>query len=390
MKRFKILFLFLFAVTMVTAQNSVRTTAYNYMRQGKLDKAKENIDKAILHEKTMNDPKTWFYRGNIYYEISISENEDYKNLSDNALMTSYEAFLKVLEVDAKNQFYLKVVQNLNAIGAGFYNIGVLDYNEGDFTGAADNFYQAYVVKTKVDIVDTSALYNAAVAANKAQDTPTAKQYYSKLYDLHYDNAGIYESLAMIAAAEGDNDRATQYLTEGREKYPEDFGILIAEINMYMTSGESDKAIASMNAAIEKDPTNYTIYNALGNMYDNMISDTTLSTEERQQAFENAKEAYIKAIEYKPDFFDSYYNLGALFVNKAAEYQNEANVLPLSEQEKYEELVAKANELLKEALPYLEKAHELKVTDKNTIISLKEIYTRLGNLDKAKEMNLKLL
>ena len=42
------------------AQNFERTSAYNYNRDGKLDKAKESIDKAVKHEKTMNDAKTCF------------------------------------------------------------------------------------------------------------------------------------------------------------------------------------------------------------------------------------------------------------------------------------------------------------------------------------------
>ncbi len=389
MKRFVFLFSFVFIAGIVFAQNSVRTTAFNYLRQGKLDKAQENIDKAIEHEKTMNDPKTWFYRGSIYYEIAITDNDEFKNLSDNAFEESYLAFKRAIELDEKNQFYVKIIQNMNAIGSGFYNMAVADYNEDDYAGAADNFMMAYEVKKTIEIVDTAALYNAAIAAVKATDTTGALDYYMQLREMDYKNPGVYESLATIKGGQGDIDAAAAYLTEGREKYPDDYGLLIAEINLHMKQGNVDEAINSMNAAIEHDPTNYTIYNALGNMFDNMIDDEALTAEERNTAFENAKESYQKAIEHKQDFFDAYYNLGALFVNKAAEYQNEANGLPLDKQEEYDALVAKANGLLKEALPSLEKAHELQPDDRNTIISLKEIYTRLGELDKAKEMSLKL-
>ena len=68
------------------SQSSKRTSAYMYMQNGQLDKAKESIDEAVQHEKTMTDPKTWLYRGMIYYEIARSPLDIYKNL-DNRLKT---------------------------------------------------------------------------------------------------------------------------------------------------------------------------------------------------------------------------------------------------------------------------------------------------------------
>ena len=75
-------------------------------------------------------------------------------------------------------------------------------------------------------------------------------------------------------------------------------------------------------------------------------------------------------------------MGALYVNKAAEMYDIAGQLDLSEQAKYDEMVNQAKSYLEESLPYLEKAHEMQPDDMATMASLKEIYTRLGMLDKA--------
>jgi len=53
------------------------------------------------------------------------------------------------------------------------------------------------------------------------------------------------------------------------------------------------------------------------------------------------------------------------------------------------LKEKADKLLETSLPYLQKAHEINPSDRNTMISLKEIYTRLKKYDKLKEINAEL-
>jgi hypothetical protein len=46
-------------------------------------------------------------------------------------------------------------------------------------------------------------------------------------------------------------------------------------------------------------------------------------------------------------------------------------------------------MLQNSLPYLEKSLELMPDDVNTMVSLKEIYTRLGMTDKLKNIDAKL-
>jgi len=102
----------------------------------------------------------------------------------------------------------------------------------------------------------------------------------------------------------------------------------------------------------------------------------------------AEKAYLKAIELKPDYFEANYNLGALYVNQAAEIQNEANKLKLNDPT-YDSKKAEADKILQKSIPYLETATQLDPKDKSTLLALKEIYTRLSMYEKLKNVNSKL-
>jgi len=100
----------------------------------------------------------------------------------------------------------------------------------------------------------------------------------------------------------------------------------------------------------------------------------------------AEKYYQKAADLNPDFFEAYYNMGAVYVNKAAEIQAEANDLPLDQMDEYAKLTEKANENLAKAVPHLEKALEIKPDDAPTIAALKETYARLKMDDKLEKLN----
>ena len=121
----------------------------------------------------------------------------------------------------------------------------------------------------------------------------------------------------------------------------------------------------------------------------MKNDTKLSAEERAKYFDDAIQAYKETLEVDPNYFDALFNLGALYFNKGGEVINEANKLPINETAKYDKMLADGNNYLNLALPFLEKCETIQPKDKNTLVSLKEIYARLNMKQKLDEVNLKL-
>ena len=141
----------------------------------------------------------------------------------------------------------------------------------------------------------------------------------------------------------------------------------------MNSNRVDDALRYLDIAIEQDPKNASYFFARGTLYDKL------------QKPEEAIASYMKAIEYKEDYFDAYYNLGAVYYNKGVKQIDVANAVPSNQPEKYEVEKEKADIEFKKAIPYMEKAHEVNPTDKFTMESLKTLYYRLKMLDKHAEI-----
>ncbi len=401
MKKLVLLTLLFLTASVGFSQKNAIVSAFNYHRNGKLDKAKEAIDKATVNPKSMNMAKTWYYRGNIYIDIYRSTDEKYKNLDDDALNKAYEAYKKALELDEKKTYYVEILTRMPIVGESFFNYGAGLYNEGqtalnnrdtvlankEFGKAVMAFENAYTIYKDAGNEDTLTIYYIAVAAELGQDYDKAKQALETLISMDYPEAGIYNSLAGIYYNEYDDaEKAAATYSAGRKRFPENLNLLLNETNFLLADKQTEKALENLELAAELDTTNATIFFAIGTNYDQIVNDTTSSPEMKRQAFTKAIEAYNKAIEINPEYFEPNYNMGALYVNSAAILIDEANQLPFEEQEKYEELKSKADEFLITCLPYLEKAHQIMPDDRSTLYSLKEIYARMGNKEKLDEIN----
>ena len=95
--------------------------------------------------------------------------------------------------------------------------------------------------------------------------------------------------------------------------------------------------------------------------------------------EKSVEAYKKAIELDVNYTDAYYNLGALYYNQSIEVKRIAG--EMEDQSNYESEVKRADEMMVNAAPYLEKASELSPDDVSTLKVLKSIYFNIEDMDK---------
>ncbi len=377
MKKSILLIIVMLTGSIIFAQTSKRTSAYNYLRNGKLDKAKEYIDPTISNEKTMADPKTWFYRGNIYLQLALTTEPAYQNLDPDPLGVAYESYKKTLELDEKETYKVDIVNNMQVIAIKYYELAVGNYNEKEYIKASGNFEKAYQINMAGGKNDTAALQNAAIAAQIGNDHDLALRLYQQILESDYGNPQVFNSMSEIYKAKEDTAGALSIIQEGRTLYPDNFDLLIAETNIYLAAGDVENALTNLEKALEKDTTNPIIYFALGTNYDQMGK------------LAEAEAAYKSAIELDDNYFDAYYNLGALYVNQAADIQKVATDLPLDATEEYDRMKEEADGLLKKSLPYLEKAYEINPDDIKTLVSLKEIYTRLNMMEKLKEVNAKL-
>jgi tetratricopeptide (TPR) repeat protein len=393
MKRTLVLFALIMLVSAAFAQmKKDRTSAYNYWMKKDLVKAKEYIDKAITYPEAASDAKVWYYRGCIYLDIQISPAKAV--LAPDAINIAYEAYQKASKLDTKEEYKADIAARLAAIGGEFFNEGISYFQQNDFDKAMPLFDKAINISNENHVIDTLANYGAALCLEKKAATDKAYldkaiEKYQFLVDIKMKEVSVYTSLATLYKEKGDLDKAAEVLNNGKTMFPGNTDIIITEANMYISTNNHAKAIASLMAAKEKEPKNVSVLYAVGVTYDLMKNDASLPDADRAKYFDAAISAYKETIEVDPNYFDALFNLGAIFFNKGGEVINEANKLPISETAKYDKMISDGNNFLNLALPYLEKCETLQPQDKPTLISLKEIYTRLSMTEKQKAVNDKL-
>jgi len=263
------------------------------------------------------------------------------------------------------------------IGEQYYNQGVDLYNKKDFTNALATFEKTRKINSIFNIKDSVATFNAALCAVQLKDNKKAKGFFEELAKMNYKQPMVYTQLSNIYKTDGDTTKAAITIGKGRKLFPSDLNLIISEINLYLAKGKTKEAQELLDLAVSKDPNNPTLHFAVGANMDEFGN------------FEQAEKSYLKAIELKTDYFDAYYNLGALYVNKAATIMEEANKLPITETAKYDALKGNADKLLEKALPSLETAEKLMPNDYNTLITLKQLYARKGDVEKIKVIDEKI-
>ncbi|MBR5958446.1 MAG: tetratricopeptide repeat protein, partial [Salinivirgaceae bacterium] len=213
--------------------------------------------------------------------------------------------------------------------------------------------------------DSVVIYNSGWVAEQAKMYSKAKYYYNKSIDIRYNIGQVFVSLANIERTLGDTAAFVATLERGIETAPEDSkGIMVELINHYIYKNQADKALSYLDQAIEKDPKNKTYYFAKGSLLDKINKP------------EEAKQAYDKAIEIDPNYFDPWYNRGIQVFNQAVEISKKANDIPMNKQKEYDAAIQSAYDKMNESIPYFEKAHSINPQDKSTMQVLKECYYKL--------------
>lgn len=385
MKRSTILFALLFAVISVFAQKGKVSTALSNKELGKLDKAVEAIEETIdssnpKTEGSITWPRTWEVRGEIYQAVFQSKDENFKKLSNDPLTTAYDSYMKAVQLDDKDKFSKSIKIKLTLLIGDLTNQAVASFNEENYEKALKSFEQIMAIEQapvykagEPAAVDTVILFNAGLAAANAKNYDKAIKYYKEAAKYKYNGAKTYALISRNYLDKKDTVGALQILQDGLKEYSQESSLLVEVINIYINKNKVDEAIKYLDMAIAQDPKNPTYLFAKGTMFDKL------------QKFDDAAGCYLKALEVKPDYFDAYYNMGALYYNKGVKQVDVANAVPSNQPDKYEIEKDKADVEFKKAIPYMEKAHEINPTDKYTLESLKTLYYRLKMLDKHAEI-----
>lgn len=364
-----------FMVGTTFAQTSNINKAVRFMDAGDLAAAKEAIDMAAVHEKTMGKARTWYELGRVYNQIAISESADVQALAPDAIEKAMEAYSKVydMESEGSNYYTLTELQVENFWGA-MINKGAVLFQNQDYPNAITEFDKVKLIKPE----DTTAYLYAGIAAQTIDNYDALLDNFGSLVDLGYKNIDVYNSLIYYTKTHsGDTLGALDLVRKARQDFPSNDELRKQEVNLLIQTGQIEDAKNGLEEAIAAEPDNANLYFNLGYLYEELG--------EPDKAIEN----YAKAVEVDPTYFDAVYNLGVFYYNRAAELYSEAAEMSLSDYNKRgAEVEEQAKENLRLAMPHMKSSSELRPEEAVIWQTLSTIYTRLGMNSEAESAFMK--
>ncbi|WP_179352304.1 tetratricopeptide repeat protein [Winogradskyella vidalii] len=283
--------------------------------------------------------------------------------------TAAKGFEKVYRMSPKDTLYLYYAAS-SAVSEPDYDAALEYYIELKnigYSGVKMNYMATNVETNVVETFGDKTSRDLSVKAKMHSD-PKDEMSPSK-------TAEIVKNIALIYVSQGDNEKALGAMADARAENPDDIGLLLSEANVYLKMGNREKFRDLMEEATEKDPDNAELQYNLG----------VLAAEGGNG--DAAIKYYEKAIEINPNYVDAYNNIAVVILGKEADIVEEMNGLGTSsaDNKKYDELKEQRSQLYHDAIPYLEKALELRSNNIDAAKTLMNIYSVLGEMDKFNKM-----
>lgn len=316
-----------------------------------------------------------------------------QEIAPNALKLSAEAYLKALELDPK--MAEKVKEGLKQLSDFCAQKGDVALKVGEYKQAADAFAAAYDMQSNAVYGETNPalLYYAGyletvVGANDSAAYVRGEDYLNKALALGYaDEEGmIYYYLFHCYYGQRENDaafivKAKNALLKGVEKFPKNERMLDGLMQLYTSEegiGNPADLITMIDAAIANNPENLDLWFGRGRIFNALKN------------FDESIASFRKVTELKPELYEGQYYTGAFYALKGDAMNTEMNQKQYSSQAAYDADLKTVNQVYLEAIPWLEKAYELKPDDIAALDLLKSICFRLrdeaGMADKYTKYN----
>lgn len=385
MKKITLILAFFFVTGIASAQRTNLNNAFNNLRKGNIEKAKNFIDLASEHDDTKDGASTWFYKGCIYLSVAVNEDAEISSLDPDALNKAYEYFNKAITIDKDVYNDMLSIstpeRGIKIIGLEFANRGTKAYNAGDY-------YNAYLYFDKANTLSPSDLikYNAATSGyyyeqNRIAKRDTVSPNLSKDVKKHLvqltgkssPNENAYNFLANIYMTENDTLKAIAVANKAETVFPDSVNTLLLKASVLYWADKASDAKPALDKVKSMAPNDSKVFQNIGYMLEKV-------------SFEESEAAYKKSIELDPTNYNTKFNLGALYFNKFIAIKKVASNLKTNQQAEYDSLMIQSNHYIDLALPIVESCYKETPKAFDIVYMLKQIYANLKQIDKANEMD----
>jgi len=256
------------------------SSAYEYIKQGNLERARELLTEAIEDSTT-------------YVDAYIALRKVYMSLGDvnKAIETCMSGLSCVLEeigkdVEDVEDELIEANRKLTLALADLYaKIGQPE--------KADELFEEII---KDNPKDANSWDICASYYFKQGRIDESIEYYEKAYQLNPENKGLAFRLGDAYFAAKRYKDAVEFLTEAKENFPDDIEIIKKIAEAYYNIGEYNNAINEYKEIIKIAPKHVSSRIQIGNAYNEM------------KDYSKAKEYYHQALEIEPNNLSVYYQL----------------------------------------------------------------------------------
>ena len=383
--------------------------ALNLMKEGKLNEAKDMIDAATTYEKTMNDGKTWYYRGLIYSALDTTSNETYKALDPEPLKVALESFKKADQLGKKDTEYFTTEatnpmpttksQQLEILANYYLDKGIKQFqDEGDLEASLktlDKSKSVFEDHLKKYANDTLTYYVIGLVAQQAEKPDMAIENVRKYLDKGGKSKDAYLVMYQIYSQgeKEDKQKALEVIREARKALPGNPDFPKVEIGLLIDMGKIQEAKTGLEQQIQKEPDNKVLHFYLGYI------NSTLADKEKSKAdsvrnavpkldakaqarvdeafakvtpyLETSRKNFNEAIRIDPSYFEAYFHLANTYliqVDKTSKDLSATGNTP-ADSKRRSELVQRRVKESEEALTHLEKLQKMKAPDKDSEIDV---------------------
>ena len=388
MKKLLFLTLMLIAVA-VSAQKKQKPNinkALKALQDGNIAEAKQTIDDATTYEKTMDDGKTWYYRGLIYAAIDTTSNSAVKALADDPFKTAMESFAKADQMakagseyfttDPTNVIPVTKTQQIAQLANYYLNRGAALYERDSLEEAMKNFEKTQVVLPD----DTIAYFYGGIVANSMEDYDKAIANMEKYIEKGGTSSDAYSVMInTYSGPKDDKEKALETARKAKEKFPNNPEFPKVEIGLLIEMNQIEEAKKGLETAVVREPDNKQYQFYLGYVNSKL------------EKWEDAKKNFTQALKIDPSYFDAQYYLAQVYLIDAGKIMDQVKNLGISaaDKRKQAELDKLLVEKYKIALPHWEKAEALKPNDMDVLDRLRTIYYYLGDDANEKRVATKL-
>lgn len=381
MKKISILGLCFITAASVCAQKNVVKEAE---RASSIKDARAIIAPALTNPETKDDAYTWYVAGKKefgYYDeqygkMTLGSKDVNSQEMGLALLKGYEYYMTALPLDSvaevdkngapklnkdgsvkvKTKYSKDIINTIGGHHNDFLNAGQQLYDAKDYINAAKAWgiyaqlpFCQQLGKAKptapADSTLGQILYYQGVSAWQGEDLATALSAFENAIAINYPEKSLYDYAMSVAAQQKEEAKVVSIAKRANELFGhEDSKYISIVINDLIIKENYAEAMPLLENAIAKNPDNAQLHNVMGVLY------------ESQKQNDSAHEYYKKAVELDPTNAKHQYDFGRIIYIKAATISEGAANLSQAEYNKVHD--SQVAPLLKEALPYLEKAYSL--------------------------------